>query len=265
MKIGIAGKGGTGKTFIAGTLARFLAKSFRVLAIDNDPSMNLIYSLGMDPSLRDTITPIAHMTQLIMERTTIEGGGTAVYKANPHVSDIPDRFKIKGPDQLELLVLGTVEQPSSGCLCAPNVLVKSILSELILNRDEIVVIDFEAGIEHLSRGTGKSLDVLLIVTGAYQKSLDLTERVLELSNKLGIKKCYLVGNMVEDSTSEELIQNWAKVHDIEVIGMIPRDREIIRCEQTGSSPYVALGTKSRAVQEIKDINRRLKAYYVNTE
>ncbi len=81
MKIGIAGKGGTGKTLIAGTLARFFAQSFKVLAIDNDPSMNLIYSLGMDPSLRDTTIPISHMTKLIMERTTIEGGGAVVYKS----------------------------------------------------------------------------------------------------------------------------------------------------------------------------------------
>ena len=153
LKIGVAGKGGSGKTLITGILSRFFAQSFKIIAIDNDPSMNLIYSLGMDPSLREKITPIAHMTKLIMERTTIVGGGTAIYKANPHVSDIPDRFKIKGPDNLELLVLGTVEQPASGCLCAPNVLVRSIISDLILNRNEIVIIDFEAGIEHLGRGT----------------------------------------------------------------------------------------------------------------
>jgi CO dehydrogenase maturation factor len=265
LKIGIAGKGGTGKTFIAGTLARFFAKSFKVLAIDNDPSMNLIYSLGMDPSLRDKITPISHMTKLIMERTTLEGGGSVVYKANPHVSDIPDRFKIRGPDHLELLVLGTVEQPSSGCLCAPNVLVRSVLSDLILNRDEIVIIDFEAGIEHLGRGTAKALDILLIVTGAYQKSLDLSLKIKTLSDGLGIQKTLLVGNMIEDTYSEELIIKWAKQNNIEVIGMIPRSKEISECEQKGKSPYEMVKTSSPAMHEIKEIFRKLKHIFVTSK
>ncbi|MHA1110669.1 MAG: nucleotide-binding protein [Promethearchaeota archaeon] len=265
MKIGIAGKGGTGKTLIAGTLARFFAQSFKVLAIDNDPSMNLIYSLGMDPTLRETTTPIAHMTKLIMERTTIEGGGAVVYKANPHVSDIPDMFKIKGPDGLELLVLGTVEQPASGCLCAPNVLVRSVLSDLILNRDEVLIIDFEAGIEHLGRGTAKALDVLIVVTGAYQKSLDLSLKVLKLAQGLGIKKTFLIGNMIEDKESEVLIQEWAENKEVEVIGMIPRDKAILKCERTGESPFESLGTSSPAMQKIRDIFRKLKHYYVSTE
>ena len=227
--------------------------------------MNLIYSLGMDPSLRDSITPIAYMTKLIMERTTIEGGGSVVYKANPHVSDIPDRFKIKGPDGLELLVLGTVEQPSSGCLCAPNVLVRSVLSDLILNRNEVVIIDFEAGIEHLGRGTAKALDVLIIVTGAYQKSLDLTLKVTKLAQELGIKKIFLIGNMIEDKQSSELIQKWAKNHDIEIIGMIPRDKSILQCERKGESPFDTLRTSSLAIQEIKRIYTKLKHYYVKVE
>jgi CO dehydrogenase maturation factor len=265
LKIGIAGKGGSGKTLITGILARFFAQNFKVLAIDNDPSMNLIYSIGMDPNLRETITPIAHMTKLIMERTTIEGGGTAIYKANPHVSDIPDRFKIRGPDNLELLVLGTVEQPSSGCLCAPNVLVRSILSDLILNRDEIVIIDFEAGIEHLGRGTAKSLDVLLIVTGAYQKSLDLSQKILNLARGLGIKKSFLIGNMIEDTESEVLITKWSKENTIELIGLIPRDKAILQCEQKGRSPFDTLTVASPSIQKIRDIYRRLKEYYINTK
>jgi CO dehydrogenase maturation factor len=265
LKIGIAGKGGTGKTLITGILARFFAQNFKVLAIDNDPSMNLIYSLGMDPDLRNKITPIAHMTKLIMERTTIEGGGTAIYKANPHVADIPDRFKIRGPDNLELLVLGTVEQPSSGCLCAPNVLVRSIISDLILNRNEIVIIDFEAGIEHLGRGTAKSLDVLLIITGPYQKSLDLSQKLLTLARGLGIKKCFLIGNMIEDSESESIIMEWAKNNNIEIIGFIPRDKDILQCEQKGKSPYDSLSTSSPSIQKIQDIYRGLKKYYIHSK
>lgn len=263
MKIAVAGKGGVGKTFIAGTLARFFAKDFNVLAIDNDPSMNLIYSLGMNPDLRKQITPISQMGKLIEERTTIEGAGSGIYKANPYVSDIPDMFKVMGPDKLQLLVLGTIENPSTGCFCAPNVLIRTLLSELILERNEVVIIDFEAGLEHLGRGTAKGIDTMLIITGAYKKSLDLSEKVLDLSNKMGIKKVFLVGNMVNGDLSSNLITDWANEHKVEIIGMIPRDEKVAECELEAKAPYDAV-PNSNGVLKVKDIYRKLKEYYINS-
>jgi len=263
VKIGVAGKGGVGKTFIAGTLARFFAKDFSVIAIDNDPSMNLIYSLGMDPNLRNKITPISQMTKLIEERTTIQGFGPGIYNANPTVSDIPDKFKIIGPDNLKLLVVGTIETPSSGCFCAPNALVRALLSDLILNRNEVIIIDFEAGLEHLGRGTSKGLDVMLIVTQSYKKSLDLSERILNLCKKMEMKNIFIVGNNLEDENSENVIYNWAKEHYVEVIITIPRDPKIEECEVKSKAPF-DYAYNFPAVLKIKELYIKLKEIYVKS-
>ncbi|MHA1728987.1 MAG: nucleotide-binding protein [Promethearchaeota archaeon] len=267
MKLAVVGKGGVGKTFISGTLARFFAEEFEVLAVDNDPSMNLIYSLGMDPELRKKITPISSMTRLIKERTSlgddVPGIGDGIYNANPKVSDIPDRYKLHGPDNLQLLVLGTIENPSTGCLCPGNVLIRTLLYELILKRKEVVIIDFEAGLEHLGRGTAKGIDTMLIITAAYRKSLDLSEKVLNLANKMGIKKIYLIGNMISNKKSEQLVQNWAKEHGIDILGMIPLDENIANCELEGLAPFDSVRYDSKALKKIKDIYRKLKEYYVN--
>ena len=264
MKIAVVGKGGVGKTLVAGTLARYFAKDFEVLAIDNDPSMNLIYSLGMDPSLRDKIIPISEMDKLVEERTMISGADSGIYNANPHVSDIPDKFKIRGPDNLQILVLGTIDNPSTGCLCSANVLVRTILADLILNRNEVVIIDFEAGLEHLGRGTAKGIDTMLIVTGPYRKSLDLSEKILKLSRKMNIKKNFLIGNMVTGDKSTSIIQKWAEKNDIEIIGMVPHDPQIADCELDGRTPYDSI-PNSNGMKELKNIHRKLKSHFINSE
>ncbi|MHA1338390.1 MAG: nucleotide-binding protein [Promethearchaeota archaeon] len=263
MKIAVSGKGGVGKTFIAGTLARFFARDFSVLAIDNDPSMNLIYSLGMDPELRKKITPIAEMNKLIKERTTIAGADSGIYNANPTVSDIPDKFKIIGPDNIKLLVLGTIETPSSGCFCAPNALIRALLGELILRRDEVVIIDFEAGLEHLGRGTSKGLDIMLIVTQAYKKSLDLSEKILNLCKKMEMKNIYIVGNNIANEKSKNAINDWAEKHNVEVIALIPHDPKIEECEFESNAPY-DFAYDSPAVKEIKNLYTKLKEIYIKS-
>ncbi|MBD3352954.1 MAG: carbon monoxide dehydrogenase [Candidatus Lokiarchaeota archaeon] len=262
MKIAVAGKGGAGKTLIAGTLARFFAKDFEVLAIDNDPSMNLIYSLGMNPNLRNEITPISQMNKLIEERTSIDGSDSGIYNANPSVSDIPDKYKIHGPDNLELLVLGTIDEPNTGCFCAPNALIRSLLADLILKRNEVVIIDFEAGLEHLGRGTAKGIDTMLIITQAYRKSLDISEKIIKLAEKMSIKKVFLVGNNIENDFSKKVIQEWANEQDVDVIGYIPRDPKLVRCEIESKTPFDAI-PNSEAIQAIKRIYMKLKEFYVN--
>ena len=159
------------------------------------------------------------------------------------------------------MVLGTIEKSNSGCLCRANVLVRTLLADLILNRDEVVIIDFEAGLEHLGRGTSKGIDTMLIVTGPYKKSLDLSEKIVKLTNKMNFKKTFLVGNMIRNEKTEKIINDWASDHNIDVIGMIPHDEAIIESELEGESPFDAK-PDSKAINVIKQIYRKLKEYYV---
>ena len=137
MKISVSGKGGVGKTLVAGILARLFAKDdFKVLAIDNDSAMNLSYTLGIDEKTKGQIVPIKEMKSMIEERTNVNGAGSGVYNINPEVSDIPDKFKVSGKDGLQLLVLGGIEEPASGCLCPENALIRTLLYNLLVKRDE---------------------------------------------------------------------------------------------------------------------------------
>ncbi|MFX0189019.1 MAG: AAA family ATPase [Candidatus Hodarchaeota archaeon] len=258
MKIAVSGKGGVGKTLIAGTLARMFAKDgFRVLAIDNDSAMNLSYTLGINNEVKSKIVPISEMKKLIEERTTIEGGGPGVYNINPEVSDIPDRFKVLGPDGLQLLVLGSIEEPATGCLCPENALIRTLLYNLFVKRDEIVIVDFEAGLEHLGRGTAKGIDVMLVVTEPSQKSLDLCSKIIELSKKLGIINIYLIANKIIDNSQIDAIIQRIKDWEVPLYHTMPFDYEIGKADLSGISP-LDFNPNSNGVKAIENLYLKLK-------
>ncbi|MFO7795607.1 MAG: AAA family ATPase [Promethearchaeati archaeon] len=258
MKIAVSGKGGVGKTLIAGTLARLFAKDgYNVLAIDNDSAMNLSYTLGIDPEVKKDIIPISEMKELVKERTEVKGGGPGVYNINPRVSDIPDRFKVSGPDNLELLVLGGIEEPATGCLCPENALIRTLLHNLFVKRDEVIIVDFEAGLEHLGRGTAKGIDVMLVITEPSQKSLDLSKKIINLSKKLGIINIYLVANKVIDDSQEEIINKRTQNWEVPLYHSVPYDIEIGKADLNGEPP-LDFNSDSKAVQCIKTLYLKLK-------
>ncbi|MFH1038230.1 MAG: AAA family ATPase [PVC group bacterium] len=218
MKLAIGGKGGTGKT----TLAALLALSFRrdgsrVIAVDADPDANLASTLGYPGA--DQIVPIAEMRGLIEERTGAKPGGSGAYfKLNPRVDDVPDRFVVDYRG-IKLLVMGTVREPAGGCLCPENVFLKELIAHLILYRDEVLIMDMEAGIEHLGRGTAQNVDAFLAVVEPSGQSLESGKRIVDLARRLGIPNVLAVFNKV--ASAREIGYLTSNLPDIPVAGIIP--------------------------------------------
>ena len=258
MKIAVAGKGGVGKTLIAGTLARMFAKDgFNVLAIDNDSAMNLSYTLGIATDIKEKIVPISEMKKMIEERTNVSGAGLGVYNINPEVSDIPDRFKVSGPDGLQLLVLGSIEEPATGCLCPENALIRTLLYNLFVKRNEVIVVDFEAGLEHLGRGTAKGIDIMLVITEPSQKSLDLCSKIINLSKKLGVINIFLIANKIIDDSQIDAIHNRINEWEVPLYHTIPFDSDVGKADLNGISP-IDFNSNSEAMDSLKNLYIKLR-------
>lgn len=254
-KLAITGKGGVGKTTLASVLARlYAADGHKVLAIDADPDANLGAALGISNEELKRITPIAQLEELIHERTGSKPGTIGgMFKLNPQVDDIPDRFSIS-KDGIRLLVLGTVKKGGSGCICPESALLKSLLTHLLLRRDEMVILDMEAGIEHLGRGTAAAVDAFITVVEPGMRSLDTAQAVRKLAEDIGIKKCYVVGNKIEHETDRQFITD--NLPDFIVLGFISQNPKIGEADRQGVSPY---DLDPQVVSEVKAIREQLAA------
>ncbi|MBN2152554.1 MAG: AAA family ATPase [Candidatus Lokiarchaeota archaeon] len=264
LKIGVAGKGGVGKTLVASTLARLAARSgtfSQVLAIDNDPSLNLGMALGIP--VDEIGRPISEMRDLIKERTGAAPGESGPFKLNPRVSDIPDKFAVPGPDGVRLLVLGTIRDPGSGCLCSSNALVRELLYHLIVQRDELVVLDFEAGIESsMGRATSRGLDLLLVVVEPGQKSIQVGEKLASMAKQLNIKHVLAVVNKASDEGEARLVSERLTSKDIGVIGSIPQSRGAIEADMKGV-PLLDHAPDDMAIGAIKRILDHITNQFYN--
>jgi len=229
LKIAIGGKGGVGKTTVTALLARCLAadKNNKVIAIDADPVANLAAGLGISED--QPITPIAQLTELIAERTGAKPGTMGGFFAlNPKVDDIPERFSLER-DGVKLLVMGTVQSGGTGCLCPESTILKALMNHLVLFRDEIVIMDMEAGIEHLGRATSASVDALIIVVNPGSRSRAAADKIRKLGKDIGIKNIIILGNRVKGIEDEELIRS--SLPDYEIIGFLPEQEEIVSADR----------------------------------
>jgi len=220
MKIAITGKGGTGKTSVATALAYIFRKQGKkIIAIDADPDANLATSLGFSASERPT--PIVELKEIIRERSGEVG---AFFKLNPKVDDIPDRFS-KGRDNIKLIEMGTVKKGGAGCVCPESAFLKALLSHILLNRDEIVIVDMEAGVEHLGRGTARSVDRFIIVVEPNRTSIDTAKKIKGLAENLKIKEVAVIGNKIRSSQDRDFIQK--NIADLKVEGYIGLDERLL--------------------------------------
>lgn len=206
MKLAISGKGGVGKTTLTAALAKIYADNkYSVIVVDADPDTNLATALGISADDADKITPISHLKKLIAERTGGEPGTFGgMFKLNPKVDDVPDKF-VHRVDGIRLMVMGTVEAGGSGCICPESAFVRRLLQHLVIERDEAVILDMEAGIEHLGRATAKYVDALLVVVEPGQRSAQTARVVKKLAADIGIKEVYAVLNRFSTAEQEKVI------------------------------------------------------------
>ena len=249
MKLAISGKGGVGKTTFSSLLIRTLNDlGKKVLAIDADPDANLAAALGIPDA--DKITPIADMKEMILERTGAQPGSIGgFFKLNPQVDDLPDTLSVK-KDRIKLMRLGSVKKGGGGCLCPESTLLRALVMHIVLARDEVVVMDMEAGIEHLGRATAKAVDKLIVVVEPGRRSIDTAAHIRQLAAEINLKQVFIVGNKVRSEKDETFLKK--HLADFDLLGFLPYADDLIEADLNGESPYdVESGAKAR-VKEMVD-------------
>ena len=251
MKLAVSGKGGVGKTTFAALLIRTLnEEGKRVLAIDADPDANLAAGLGIADA--DKIIPIADMEELVFERTGAKPGSIGGYfKLNPKVDDLPDAVSVK-MDNIKLMRLGGIKKGGAGCICPESALLRALVMHIVLARDEVVVMDMEAGIEHLGRATAKAVDKLIVVVEPGRRSIDTAEHIRKLAGEIGLKRIAVVGNKVRSDNDESFLKT--HLNDFDFLGFLPYDEALIEADLNGVSPF-DVGSPSKA--RVKSMISRL--------
>ena len=250
MKIAVTGKGGVGKTTFAATLARLYAdEGKKVLAADVDPDANLGLALGFDEETLDSIVPISKMRKLVEERTGANSQNQ-FYKLNPKVDDIPDTYG-KTCNGVKLLVLGTVETGGGGCVCPEHVMLKRVINNLVIHRDDVVIMDMEAGREHLGRGTAANMDQFIVVVEPGARSIQTYAIVKRLAADLGVRQVRVVANKVRDQRDEDFVRS--AVPEADFLGCIHYNPEIMDADRLGKSPYDFCPAAIEEIRKIKAI------------
>jgi CO dehydrogenase maturation factor len=224
-----------GKTLIAGGLARgFAERELKTIAIDADSSPNLALTLGLSTEEARMIVPISENKELVDSKTST--GYSGVYHLSFTVDDIVREYSVSTPLGVNLIVMGTVKSMGSGCMCAPNAVIRALLRHLIVDRNEAVVLDLEAGVEHIGRGTAKQVDALLIVADSNLKSLETAKHIHDLAANAGMKQLFLVGNRVMNDDQKDAIRIFAEKNDLSLLTLIPFDPKVTEADMKGETP-----------------------------
>ncbi len=259
MKIAVAGKGGVGKTFVSATLSRILARDgYNVLAVDADPNLNLAYSLGVGYDVADNIVPLSENNDLVKEKTGVapEEALGNMFNMNPRVNDVIDRFGVNAPDNVKLLVMGTVKGGGTGCMCGANALLRVLIQHMLIQRGEVLVMDMVAGLEHLGRGTARRMDAMLVVIEPRMKSVDTVKRILKMAKQIEVNTVLAVGNKVMRPKDEEFIRRKMSELNVPVISIIPYDQAVADADMEGI-PTIDYAPDSAAVKAVVELEKYL--------
>jgi CO dehydrogenase maturation factor len=259
MKIATVGKGGSGKTTIAGTLARILAQNdHKVLAIDGDPNPNLALSLGIS---REKSAQINYIPPSIMQIINDEDG---VRKLHMTISEeeLIKNYAASAPQNIDLIVMGKPPDGSagSGCMCASHMAVRGVISQMS-NYGEFTVTDMEAGLEHLKRGTARNVDIMLVVSEPYYRSLEAAARIFLLAKELDIPHIYVIANKVRTEADQAAIEQFCEQYEMPIIGIVPYEEAFMEAERKSMAPidYAPESSGAAAIKEIAEILRQLNA------
>jgi CO dehydrogenase maturation factor len=251
MKVAVSGKGGVGKTLLASLLSKIFAESgYSVLAIDADPDANLAATLGFPHA--EKIIPISEMKSLIEERTGVRPGQAATYfRLNPKVDDLPEKYsqEYKG---IRLMVMGRIKKGGGGCYCPENALLQALVSHLLLARNEVVILDMEAGIEHLGRATAKAVDKLIVVVEPSRRAVETAYRIAKLAQDIGLQNIAVVGNKLRSQSEREFLIS--SLPGFEFLGFIPYDQAIVDAD-LGNLPLV--DASQQIITEVRNIHQAL--------
>jgi CO dehydrogenase maturation factor len=251
MKIVFVGKGGAGKTTIAACLARLIGREgYNVIAIDADPSLNLARSLGIDVATANS-KPVLFDEEFIKTRTLLPDGA---YRLNPRVDDVIERFGVKGPDNVTLLRLGYVKKGGVRCLCPEYSFLRALLSHLILGRREVVVVDMVAGLEPMSRGTVRGIDLMVCVAEPTAKSLDVVLEIYRLAKDIGVSKFAVIGNKIVSEEDRLFIES--RLRGVKILGYIPFDENVIKADKLGMS-LIDYNPYSSMINELKNVKNKI--------
>lgn len=249
MKLAITGKGGVGKTTLTALLAQAYADQGRdVLAVDADPSPCLAGALGFPPELRAGLHPIAEMDELIEERTGAKTGTVGgFFTLNPRVDDIPERFSVLHRG-VRLLEMGSVDLGGSGCICPEAAMLKTLFTHLLFRKDDILLLDMYAGVEHLGRATVDFVDAMLIVVEPTRRSFGTAAQIKKLANDIGLMRLYLVGNKVRNQEEANFLE--AESPDIPLLGYLPADLKVQEADRVGIPVYDHVESLKLSVEQI---------------
>jgi CO dehydrogenase maturation factor len=246
MKIAISGKGGTGKTTLSALIIEHVAAlGHGVLAVDADPDPNLAQALGFADA--DEIVPISHMKELIKERIGSDISGGSFFKLNPKVDDIPDRFSLSRGN-LKLISMGHVEEGGAGCMCPANSFLKNILDHILINEGDWVVVDMEAGVEHLGRATARFVDALLVTVEPSPKAAKTAERIQGLAKDIGLTRVAVVGTKIRGQADLDYLAG--VLGTLPMVGHIPFSDDVQDAERRGDAKIDIDYVPSERIEEL---------------